>query len=309
MPNAPIVLFVYNRPEHARRTLEALERNTLATNSELFIYADGPKAGIATEGIENIKAVRNLIREKKWCGKVHLIESESNKGLANSILSGASEIIQSFGKAIILEDDHVTSPWFLQYMNDALNLYEQEEQVVCISGYFYPLEGPMPDSFFIKGADCWGWATWKRAWDTFERDGAISLKQLEEKKLVKEFEFEGTFPYIQMLKDQINGRNDSWAIRWYASAFLKNQLTLYPGKSLLANIGADGSGTHGGTTTSWDTAVADQRLVLKKISAQESGELRKKMALYFKGLKLYPQIRLVDNVKRMIIRTLRKAGL
>jgi hypothetical protein len=305
MTPAPIALFVYNRPEHTKRTLESLRQNRMAPASELFIYADGPKPGCSAEALAKIKEVRRIIREEPWCGKVHIVESETNKGLSHSILSGASEILDKFGKAIVLEDDMVTSAWFLSFMNDSLQLYEHEEQVACISGYSYPLPEPLPDTYFIRGADCWGWATWKRAWDTFERDGVRNLRELEQKKLAKTFEFEGTFPYMQMLRDQIEGRNDSWAIRWYASAFLANQLTLYPGKSFVENIGADGSGTHGGTTDNWKTTTAASELKLERLKTEENTQMRMRMSGYFKKLNLIPPKngllqRVKNKIKRML---------
>jgi hypothetical protein len=213
----------------------------LSSESELYIYSDYPKNEAASAAV---REVREYIKTVNGFKKVEIIYQEKNLGLAKSIVSGVTEIVQRFGKVIVLEDDLVTSPYFLTYMNDALDIYENDDQVACIHGYTYPIKNPVPETFFLKGADCWGWGTWKRAWELYEPDGQILLDKLVERKLEYEFNFDGSYPYIQMLRDQIAGLNDSWAIRWYASAFLKNKLTLYPGKSLVQNIGNDGTGTH-----------------------------------------------------------------
>jgi hypothetical protein len=209
--------------------------------------------------------VRTIIREKKWCGLVTIIESEKNKGLANSIIDGVTRIVNEYGKVIVLEDDLVTSRYFLKFMNDALGVYKDAEEVICIHAYVYPVKEPLPETFFLKGADCWGWATWKRGWDLFERDGPGLLNEIQKTKSGYEFDFNGGYPYLKMLKLHIAGKNDSWAVRWYASAFLKNKLTLYPGKSLVKNIGTQGIGTHVNKTTVFDTEVLQTSIPVKPI--------------------------------------------
>ncbi|MFL5763686.1 MAG: glycosyltransferase family 2 protein [Bacteroidia bacterium] len=283
MSLAPIVLFVYNRPEHTLRTLEALSRNNLAASSELFVFADGAKAGASEETLGKIRKVKEIVKSKDWCKRVQLIESEKNKGLAASVIDGVTAVIREHGKVIVLEDDLLTSPFFLNYMNDALNLYEEEDKVACISAYIYPVGETLPETFFIKGADCWGWATWSRAWSTFESDGKRLMSRL--KGYEKEFDFGGTYPFTEMLEHQIEGKNDSWAIRWYASAFLEGRLCLYPGRSLVQNIGFDGSGTHGGTTSSWQVEIAAESVKLDPLPAVEDLSSKKKISSYFRSLK------------------------
>ncbi len=190
-----------------------------------------------------VKEVREYIRTITGFKSLRIVERETNLGLATSIISGVTEVVNQYGRIIVLEDDMVTSPFFLRYMNDALDLYENEEKVVSIHGYVYPIQG-LQETFFIKGADCWGWATWKRGWDLFDADGEKLLNELKKAGLLKRFDFDGAYPYTKMLRDQIEGKNNSWAIRWYASALLHDKLTLYPGKSLVHNIGTDASGTH-----------------------------------------------------------------
>lgn len=275
----PIILFVYNRPTHTQKTIEALQKNTLASQSELFIFADGPK----NENDKNVIAVRKYLKTITGFKKITIFESKNNKGLANSIINGVTKIINRYGKVIVLEDDIVTSPYFLQFMNDALEMYQSDEQVACISGYAYPLKGKLPQSFFIRGADCWGWATWKRAWDIFEPNGQKLLDEIKDRKLEKDFNFNNSYPYTQMLRDQINGKNDSWAIRWLASAYLKNKLCLYLGQSIVQNIGFDGSGTHCEKDNNYKITINKNAIKLKKIFIEENKMMRRRFVFYFRN--------------------------
>lgn len=244
---APLALFVYNRPSHTRQTLEAISSNLLADQTSLYVFIDGPKKDADTQTIERIDETKDIVRSRSWCKELIVVERDTNLGLATSIIEGVTALVNQFGSVIVLEDDLVTSRYFLSFMNQALQTYQFEESVACISGYIYPVEDKLPDAFFLKGADCWGWATWKRAWDHFEKDGVILAQQINDRKLEIEFDFDNSFPYYQMLIDQIANKNNSWAIRWYASAFLKEHLCLYPGISYVKNIGLDGSGTHSGS--------------------------------------------------------------
>lgn len=244
---APIVLFVYNRPIHTLKTLEALSLNLLADQSKLFVFIDGPKKNADVDTIELIEETKRVVNSKVWCKEQEVFANHTNLGLAESIIQGVTSIINKFGSIIVLEDDLVTSKYFLTFMNQALHVNALEERIACISGYNYPVEEKLPVVYFLKGADCWGWATWKRAWNEFEYDGRILANKILKSKRKREFNFDDSYPYYDMLLDQINGKNSSWAIRWYASAFLNDKLCLYPGKSLVKNIGLDGSGTHSGS--------------------------------------------------------------
>ncbi|MFD1188891.1 glycosyltransferase, partial [Pontibacter rugosus] len=237
-------LFVYNRPTHTKKTVAALLKNKFASDSDLFIYSDAPKK---SEAEKDVSEVRQYISQIQGFKSVKVIEREKNLGLATSIIQGVTEVVNIYGRVIVLEDDLVTAPSFLSYMNTALKLYQQDDAVISVHGYVYPANiNLVQNTFFLKGADCWGWATWKRGWDLFETDGSKLLQQLHAQELTTEFDFDNSYPYTQMLIDQINKKNDSWAIRWYASAFLENKYTLYPTKTLVKNIGLDMSGTHSG---------------------------------------------------------------
>ncbi len=247
---APIALFVYNRPLHTKHVLEALKLNKLVSQSMLYIYCDGLKLEYDDEINLNIQETRSIVKEVNWCKETIIIEREINLGLSASIISGINEVISKHGSVIVLEDDTVPSPGFLTYMNQALNLYKDEEQVGCLHGWNYSINtsGFNQSTFFLKGADCWGWATWKRAWDLFNSNGTELLNTIQAKNLMYEFNRRDTHQFDQMLKDQINGKNDSWAIRWHASLLLNNKLCLHPVKPLITNIGLDGTGVHSGST-------------------------------------------------------------
>lgn len=259
---APIVLFTYNRPEHTRLTLEALAKNELASDSDLIIYSDGPKDDA---GAGKVQAVRNYLHTVSGFKSITIKEKEKNCGLANSIITGVTEVVNKYGRIIVLEDDMVTSPYFLRYMNDALEIYQNEEKVISIHGYMYPVKVQLRETFFLRGADCWGWATWKRGWELFEADGKKLQAELKSRKLFFAFNMNGSFPFANMLDGQIKGKNDSWAIRWYASAFLKNKLTLYPGRSLLQNTGNDQSGSNRSAKMDTMPAISNGKITVARI--------------------------------------------
>jgi len=280
MAFAPVVLFVYNRPSHTLQTLTALSENELAKDTVLYVYADGAKEGSSSEQFQRIREVRDLVKSKPWCKEVILIERNTNKGLAGSIIEGVTEVVNNHGNVIVLEDDLLTSRFFLKYMHEALDMYESKESVISISGYTYPMSD-LPELYFNKGANCWGWATWKRGWDLFEPDGEKLLAELEKVGMEHVFDLHGSYGYKQMLQDQIEGKNNSWAIRWYASAFLKNKFTLNPGKSLVQNIGFDGTGTHCGDA-GLDGQLSQSPVRMRNIPVKETRAIRIKLFKLFK---------------------------
>ncbi|WP_296752269.1 glycosyltransferase family 2 protein [Thiobacillus sp.] len=239
---APLALFVYNRPEHTRKTVEALQANLLAPHTPLFVFCDAACDELAREGVER---VRDYVARISGFASVTIISRERNLGLANSIIDGVSMLCERFGRAIVLEDDLPTSPHFLTFMNDGLDTYASDERVQSVCGYMYPvgLDTDAP-SFFLSMPHSWGWATWSDRWRIFERDGQALLEQIRSRGLRRAFNANGPHSNIKMLKDQIAGRNHSWFIRWHAAGFLRHMLTLYSAHSLVRNIGIDGSGVH-----------------------------------------------------------------
>lgn len=244
---APIVLFVYNRPYHTRRTLEALSKNELAMQSDLFIFADGAKENASSEQLLQIEETRKVIREKQWCKNVEIIESPKNKGLADSIIEGVTKIINQYGKIIVLEDDLLTGKYFLNYMNDALDKYKNEAKVWHITSWRDPIATSNPNgSFFYPVMDCWGWATWADRWQHYKKDCAFFKKKFNG-KMRKAFNIDGTDKGMwQQILDNETGKINTWAIFWYATIFLNNGLCLAPCSSLVRNIGFDNSGEHCG---------------------------------------------------------------
>lgn len=278
---APIILFVYNRPWHTRQTLEALTRNYLADLSELFIYSDGPKSNASQEDILRIDEVRKIVREKQWCKENHIFESETNKGLADSIINGVTEIVNRYGKIIVLEDDIVTSTGFLSYMNDALQVYQHKEQVMHISGYMYPVEIELPQTYFFNTASCWGWATWERAWKKFNTDTISLLKQIHSKRQIKKFNIENGYDFYDQLKANADGRLNTWAIKWYSTIFLNKGYSLHPYPSLVTNIGNDGKGEHCSISDSYNWKLLPDSIIVKEIRIHESKLARKAFKEFF----------------------------
>lgn len=239
---APIALFVYNRPSHTRQTIEALRENELAPESDLFIFSDAPKNENA---IAAVGEVREYVRRVDGFRSVSVVERDRNLGLANSIIDGVTRLCQESGRAIVLEDDLVTSPFFLRYMNEALERYREESRVMQISGYMFPVElDSAEDALFLPFMASWGWATWGRAWSLFDPSASAYEVLKKDWRLRRRFDLNGAYPYFRMLEMQLRGEVDSWAIRWYLSAFMKEGLALYPARTLVKNIGFDGSGVH-----------------------------------------------------------------
>lgn len=243
---APIVLFVYNRPWHTIQTVGALQRNEMAGQSDLIIYSDGPK----TEADKDLVcAVRRYIKKIKGFKKIIITERDENLGLAKSIISGVTEVINQYGCVIVLEDDLVTSPYFLSYMNNALEKYKNNENVMQVAGYMFPNSLPTEfDAVFLPLSTTWTWGTWKRAWDRLDlsRKGYEKLKK--DKKLRKEFNLNGSYDFFRLYNYFFKGKSSSWGIFWYSTVFFNKGIVLYPVNSLAYHIGFDNSGTNCGAT-------------------------------------------------------------
>ncbi len=239
---APIALFVYNRPEHTRRTIDALKRNPLAIKSDLIIFSDGPKF---ENQIHSVFQVRNYISHIDGFNSIQIIERATNYGLANSIIDGVTMLCRKYGKVIVLEDDLETSPFFLDYMNNALFRYAKNPKVMQISGHMFDVNINLPDdAIFLPFITSWGWGTWQKKWQFFDATASQYFQIKDNRQLIKLFNLDDSYPYFEMLEAQLAGKINSWAIRWYLSVFMKAGLVLYPKKTLVNNIGFDGSGTH-----------------------------------------------------------------
>ncbi len=287
MSHTAITLFAYNRPIHTEKTVASLLECKEASSFDFIVFCDGPKDDSSQVQVDAVRTFLNSITGFK---SVKIIASQVNKGLAASIISGVTEVLNDYKSIIVLEDDMIVSPHFLTYMIDGLEKYQNDDRVISIHGYVYPVKEELPETFFLRGADCWGWATWRRGWNLFNPDGQFLLDELDRRNLREAFDFNGSFSYSGMLQGQINGINDSWAVRWYASAFLENKLTLYPGRSLVHNIGNDSSGTHCGKTIALDTKLSDRPICITDNTVKESGSAKKAIELFFRRNRLPLQI-------------------
>ena len=276
---APILLFVYNRPSHTRRCIESLLKNSLASESHLFIYADGAKNESQQKAVNE---VRSYIRSIQGFKQVTLIERNENWGLARNIIDGVSTQVNRYGKVIVLEDDLIVAPYFLQFMNDALETYKDEPKVGHIQACDFTQDPTLPETFLIKWTGSWGWGTWDRAWKHFNPNGKELLKKLEERKLTYTFDFNGKYGFTRMLRRQIEGKNNSWAIRWNASLFLEDILSLNAGRSLVQNEGFDGTGTNCGGGGLYSSNLHLNKLNVIRINPiEESQEARKAFMRYY----------------------------
>jgi hypothetical protein len=269
---APVALFGYRRPEHLRLTVESLRANAQAGATHLTVFCDAARSPEHADAVAAVRAYADAI---SGFASVTVVKREHNLGLARSIIDGVTRLCEAHGRVIVVEDDLLLSPHFLRYMNDGLALYEGDAGVASIHGYCYPVADPLPETFFLRGADCWGWATWQRAWSRFEPDGARLLSALQARSLTHAFDLDGQYGFTRMLGEQIAGRNDSWAVRWHATCFLEGLLTLYPGRSLVHNLGNDASGTHCGRSSALDQVVATSPVRVERIPTQENATARR----------------------------------
>ncbi len=245
---APIVFFGYNRPNHTRLALESLSKNELAAESTLYIYVDGPKQNASEETKNAIEEVKKIVQEVNWCKEVILKISPHNKGMFHSNIDGITEIVQKYGKVILMEDDNIVSSGFLQYMNDALDFYENEPQVMHVSAFTGPQQQAEVDkltqsTYFFYHTYTWGWGTWKRAWDKFTTDALAVKKLIKAKGNIQKLNMNGTFEFYWGL-DAVAKKQFSYNTIWHSIVFLNDGLCLCPKKSLVDNIGHDGSGTN-----------------------------------------------------------------
>ena len=276
---SPIAFFVYNRPIHTKKTLKYLKKNKLSKNSIIYIFSDASKD---IHSIEKVKEVRNIIKSIKGFKKKNIIFRKKNFGLANNFIKGISYVVKKHGKIIVLEDDNLTSPFFLNYMNDALNLYSDKKKVASISGYSYPINNKKKGYYFSRLAASWSLATWKRSWNLYEKNGKKLLKKLEKKNLASEFNFEDSFNFFRILKNYSLKINNSWSIRWYASMYLNNKLTLFSPKSFIENIGMDNSGVHSKNTKIYKSKLIKKYYKPKVIPILESKYHYEEMKKFFK---------------------------
>ncbi len=281
---SPIIIFAYNRPLHLQKTIESLSKNYLAAESEVFLYIDNAKKEIDKAKVEEVKQyVKKNLENSIFFKKITIIEREKNWGLANSIIAGVSEIIKIYKKAIILEDDMICTPDFLNFMNDALDFYQDEKKIFSISGYTFPIVIPSDykkNVFINQRTSSWGWATWEDRWQKADwqmNDYQSFIKNNIEKKQFKAIGED----LILMLKKQQNGLIDSWAIRWIYTHFKHKGFCVYPIHSKIQNIGTDNTGTHTPETKKFDIELSEKSYQFVK-NIEENEVIKKNLSLFFK---------------------------
>jgi len=294
---APIVLFVYNRPLLTQKVVEALSRNEEAKCSDLFIFSDAAKND---DKSENVKQVRNYIKTIRGFKSITIKEQTQNQGLAKSIIDGVTEVVNKFGKIIVLEDDIETSPYFLKFMNDALNFYENEKRVWNVTAYQFPVDtSKLPNAFFSYFSSCWSWGTWKDRWAHFDKNPDKYISQMS-KKDIHRFDYYGTNEMYSQIVMNKTGQLNTWAIFWYVVQFVNNGLALFPSKSLVNNIGMDCSGTHCAKTDMFNNNIDFEKTVFdfSAIPIEENKIYIKIVCNYFRKYKTHKTI--LENIKKIL---------
>ena len=281
---APIALFVFDRPWHTKRTLEALSNNFLAENHVLYVFSDGPKSNSSSEQKIRIDEVRQIIRNKWSFNEIHIYESEANLGLAKSIVNGVTRLVNENGKVIVLEDDIITSVGFLQFMEDSLDFYVDSERVMHVSAYMYPHVKKLPETFFFNvpypGG---GWGTWQRAWKHYIDKTDFLYNRFNTARGWYHFNKVGGDYLQRQLYLNYTGELNTWFIKWHATLLIKNGYTLYPRQSLTNNIGFDNSGSNCHSTSKFDVKILADRIIVSDIPLKESKDAKKLVVRFYQG--------------------------
>lgn len=297
---APIVIFVYNRPIHTKITLDKLALNKYASQSDLFIYSDAAK----TSSVENdVKSVRFIISQYSSRFKsVKIIERDINYGLARNIIEGVGEIIHEYKKIIVLEDDLITSPLFLEFMNFALEKYKDSKNVWHISGWNYPInvEG-LDDAFFWRTMNCWGWATWADRWQFYYKD-PYNLMTSWSKNDIHRFNLDGANNFWAQVIANANGKLNTWAVFWYATIFLNSGLCLNPSQSYVENIGNDGSGQNCGVNDHYRACINHKETSIFPDVYAENSLAVHRIKSFYKGIRQSIFLRVLGKLKKVFFK-------
>lgn len=252
--SAPVAIFAYNRPDHLQDTLNSLLECHRVDLAPITVFIDGPGQNVDPSITEQVRYVASNLLGSSADIRV----ASRNQGLASSITSGVRQLIEKHGRVIVVEDDLRLAAPFLEFMNDALDRYQSDDDVYQISGHMFdvPEFAHRKEAIFLPFTTTWGWATWGRAWKAFDASAAGWERLRQDKQLRRRFDLDGAYPYTWLMERQQRRRSDSWGIRWYWSVFQRNGLSIFPPRSLVCNTGQDGSGTHGGGVLSnFDSAV------------------------------------------------------
>ncbi|WP_198314779.1 MULTISPECIES: glycosyltransferase family 2 protein [unclassified Acidovorax] len=293
---APIVLFVFARPDHTRRTLDALVANKLAGESDLIIYADGARNVGEQDRVNLVRAIVNSLSGFK---SVTVVEREINYGLARNIIEGVSDVCSRYGRAIVLEDDIVTSPQFLTFMNAALDRYADDSRVWHISGWNYPIntEG-LGDVFLWRLMNCWGWATWADRWVQYKKEPARLVREWSSEDIHR-FNLDGGQNFWEQVTRNNDGALNTWAIFWYATIFENNGFCVNPSLSYVNNIGLDGSGENcGGSNTGILLPINNVECNVFGCDIVESDIAVQRIQKYYKDQKKTLFVRVINKIAR-----------
>ncbi len=271
---APLILFVYNRVNHTKQTLKAVSENILAKDTDLFLFSDGAKGENDRLKVAQVRRYIDEFEEDNVFKNVYIEKASCNNGLANSIINGVSKVIRKYGKVIVLEDDLVTSPYFLKFMNDCLDFYEENDKVWSIGGATYEMNSlkNYPHSVYaIWRGSSWGWATWEDRWEKVDWKMTDYISFMKDRKRKKVFQKKCGEDIIIGLKKQMLGWTDSWAIRWCYQQFKEDMVSICPVQSLIKNIGFDGSGIHSDSYDRFHILMEVQRwqYILENIDVDE----------------------------------------
>jgi|ETNmetMinimDraft_33_1059910.scaffolds.fasta_scaffold25675_2 hypothetical protein len=274
---SPLVIFAFNRPKYLEKCLKSLKLNKLSRQTITYFFIDYPKL---EKDFKNYNKVIKIVRETNIFKKKIIIQRKYNYGLKKNILNGIDYVLKKNETIIVLEDDLYLSKYFLDYMNKYLNFFKNSKNIASIHGYCYPIDKKNLNNFFLlRGADCWGWATWRRAWKYYNDDNLMLAKKIKSKNEIDTFNFNNSFNYYEML---FNRSSSIWAINWYASAFIKNMFTLYPKNSYVRNMGNSGLGTHSNKIDKRFDISLCKSFKFEKLVIAEDVNARKKFEEFFK---------------------------
>lgn len=305
---APVVIFLYNRPEHTRKMLEYLDKDKKIDSTELFIFCDGAKRDIDKPNVERVRQIVKEFQRTSRAKKVSISFSETNKGLAKSVISGVSSVLDTDERVIVLEDDILVDCNFLTYMNDALEFYKKCDNIWSITGYSFEmksLKNYKHDVYYSYRGCSWSWGTWADRWKLV--DWEVDSYQKDRRNLRSIIKFNrGGLDLFDMLTDQMEGRIDSWAVRWCYAQSKNNMYTIYPRYALISNIGCDGTGTHSGVTDKfvsnlkYNQDIKLEILGINKKIAREFGEK------YGGNLTNYIFSKSINAIKKIVKQIIRK---
>ena len=297
MTNTAIAIFAYRRPEHLRLVLNSLTTQSIGCEYPILLFIDGPRNDGESEVVMSCQEVAREMQNRL---PITIIACKANRGLYMSLTEGVSSVLKDYEQTIVIEDDILVSPYFLEYMRDGLSCYSKDPSVASIHGYLPPISKPVPDTFFLRGADCWGWATWRNRWSLYRHDAQEMVKEIHRRGLARDFDMGGRVPNLRLLNDRAAGRSKSWAICWHASCFLEDCYTLHPGRSLVRNIGLDCSGEHCVPSPSLEAVLTNSCLPVHKQKVEEIPDI---IATFAKQISPQPMpLRVFNKLKALITR-------